>query len=144
MDGRAKTPVHLWIVGALALLWNAFGAWNYLMTQTRNEAVMASLTAAQRTYIDSIPAWADAAWALGVWGAVAGTLLLLVRSRYAVAAFVVSILGLAGTSVYQFVMSSPPEEMTGGANLVLHLVIWAIAVALLLYALRMRGRGVLR
>ena len=31
-------PRHLWIVGALALLWNSFGCFDYLMTQTANEA----------------------------------------------------------------------------------------------------------
>ena len=140
----ARTPMHLWIVGVLALLWNAFGAFNYLMTQLRVEAVMAGLTAAQRTYIENFPPWSEAAWALGVWGGVAGALLLVLRNRLAVAAFAVSIAGLAATSLYQYALSSPPEEMVQGSGLILHLIIWAIAVGLLLYAIGMRRRGVLR
>ena len=36
MATRARTPVHLWIVGVLALLWNGIGGYDYLMTRMRN------------------------------------------------------------------------------------------------------------
>ena len=39
-----STPVHLWIIGVIALLWNAMGAYDYLMTQTQNEAYMSNFT----------------------------------------------------------------------------------------------------
>lgn len=140
----AKTPLHLWIVGLIALLWNAFGCVNYAMTQTRNEGWLAGLTPAQRAYVETFPAWSEAAWAIGVWFGLLGAILLLLRSRWAVAAFLISILGLAGTAIYQFLMSSPPDDMVRGSGLILHLIIWAIAIGLLLYARRMRARGVLR
>jgi hypothetical protein len=139
-----KRPVHLWIVGLIGLLWNAFGCWNYAMTAYRSEVWLAELTAAQRAYIESFPAWSHAAWAIGVWFGLAGSILLLLRRRWAVPAFAISLVGLAGTAVYQFLMSSPPDEMVRGSGLVLHLVIWAIAIGLLAYAMRMRARGVLR
>ena len=144
MASTARTPTHLWIIGAVATLWNAFGCYDYLMTQTDSATHLAQFTAAQRAYFESFPAWSEAAWACGVWGGLAGSLLLLARSRHAVLAYAVSIAGLAGTSVYQFALSSPPEGLMSGAMLVMHLVIWAVAIGLLLYALRMRRAGVLR
>ena len=144
MASRARVPAHLWIVGGLASLWNAFGCYDYLMTQTRAETHLAAFTEAQRAYFGSFPAWCEAAWALGVWGGLAGSLLLLARSRHAVAAYAVSIAGLAATQVYQHLLSSPPEGLNSGAMLVMNIVIWAVAIALLLYALRMRRAGVLR
>ena len=42
-----KAPVHLWIVGGLSLLWNAFGAFDYLMTQLQVEAYMSQFTEEQ-------------------------------------------------------------------------------------------------
>jgi hypothetical protein len=141
---ESRTPVHLWIVGVLATIWNAFGCFDYLMTQTRNEQYLAHFTDPQRIYFDSFPIWMEAAWAFGVWGGLIGSLLLLARSRYAVAAFAVSLAGLAISTVYQYVLSTPPPEMTSGAMLGLNLVIWAAAIGLLVYAMRMRGRGVLR
>ena len=141
---ESRTPVHLWLVAALATLWNAFGCFDYLMTQTRNEQYLAHFTDPQRVYFDSFPMWMEAAWACGVWGGLAGSLLLLARSRYAVAAFAVSLAGLAASTFYQYVLNSPPEEMKSGAMIGMNLAIWAIAIGLLVYALRMRRRGVLR
>jgi peptidoglycan/LPS O-acetylase OafA/YrhL len=144
MDNATRTPTHLWIVGLMATLWNAFGCFDYLMTQTRNAQYLANFTDPQRAYFDSFPLWMEAVWAFGVWGGLAGALLLLARSRYAVAAFAVSLAGLAVSSVYQYVLATPPEDMMTGAMIGMNLALWAVAVGLLVYALRMRGRGVLR
>jgi hypothetical protein len=139
-----RTPVHLWIVAILATIWNAFGCFDYLMTQTRSEWYLAHFTDPQRVYFESFPLWMEAMWALGVWGGLAGSLLLLARSRYAVAAFAISLAGLAASTLYQYVLISPPEEMKSGAMVGMNLAIWAIAIGLLVYAMRMRRRGVLR
>ena len=32
-QSTTKTPVHLWIVGFLAVLWNSGGAYDYVATQ---------------------------------------------------------------------------------------------------------------
>ena len=45
MPTSLKTPVHLYVVGVASLLWNAGGAFDYFMTQTKNEEYMANFTA---------------------------------------------------------------------------------------------------
>jgi hypothetical protein len=144
MESSRKTPMHLWIVAALAVLWNGFGAFDYLMTQTHNEAYLANFTDPQRIYFESFPMWREATWALGVWGGLLGALLLLARSRHAVTAFAVSLLGLAVSTLYQYVLSTPPPEMRSMTMIGMNLAIWVIAVGLLWYAIRMRRSGVLR
>lgn len=135
---RDPAPIHLWIVGVLSLLWNAMGATDFTLTNIRLQSWIAGLPPEVIQQIDAYPAWAVAAWGCGVWGALAGSLLLLFRSRYAVHAFALSLAGLAATTAYQV--------MTGtygltGAMAVMNLLIWAAAVALLIYALRMKARG---
>lgn len=144
MESAARTPVHLWIVGGLSALWNAFGAYDYVMTQTRNEAYLAGFTEAQRAYFESFPALMEAAWACGVWGALAGSLLLLARSRHAVLAFAVSLAGLLASTLYQYGIATPPADLMTGAMMAVNAMIWLIAIALLAYAWRMRAKGVLR
>lgn len=144
MDITQKAPTQYWIVGGLATLWNAFGAFDYVMTQTRNAAYLAGFTDPQRVYFDSFPVWMEAAWAFGVWGGLLGSLLLLMRSRHAVAAFAVSLAGLAISTLYQYGLNAPPAEMMTGAMIAMNLVIWAVAIGLLVYAMRMKARGVLR
>jgi hypothetical protein len=140
MDNSVRAPAHLWIVGGLAALWNAFGAFDYLMTQTRNEKYLAGFSEAQRAFFYAFPAWADAAWAFGVWGGLAGSLLLLARSRYALFAFGASLAGLLVTTLYQY----GPGAAGMKNDPLLSLAIWAVAIALFAYAWRMRARGVLR
>ena len=140
-----KTPWHLWLVCAVSLLWNSFGAFDYTMTEMQNAAYLADFTVAQRAYFANFPWYAVMLWALGVWGALAGSVLLLARSRHAVTAFVISLLGLAGSTAWQFWPSNTDlwAIMPEGAWL-LNVVIWTVAIALLLYARWARRRGWLR
>lgn len=141
---RLRTPAHLWIVGILATLWNAIGAFDYLMTQTRNAAYLSQFTADEQVWFDSFPLWADAFWALAVWGGLAGSLLLLARRRVAVAAFLVSLAGMFVGLGYQLTASSVPASLATGAMSIFPYVIIALGVALLLYARAMAAKGLLR
>ena len=144
MAASARAPVHLWIVGVLAALWNAMGATDYTMTQTRNAAWMAQMTPEQIAWIEQAPMITHASWAFGVWGGLAGSLLLLARSRHAVTAFILSLAGLAVNTGYQMMAPMPSGHMDTAAMIVFHAAIWAVAIGLLVYAIRMRARGVLR
>lgn len=135
------TPWHLWVMGLLALLWNGYGAYLYVMSQTHDAGYMAQFTAGQRSYLDSYPMWMDAAWAIGVWGGVLGAVLLLLRMKWAVWAFVASVIALAVSLIY--------GQTSGGADImgsgvVFNAVIAFIAVLLAIYAARLMKRGVLR
>lgn len=136
--GRSATPWHLWAVGTVSVLWNAIGCYDFTFTNLRDPAYLAAVPPEIIQMIDGFPVWAIAAWAAGVWGAMAGSLLLLLRSGFAVHAFVASLIGLAGTTVYRFGLA--------GENIYqdpVHFAIWAVAVLLLIYAWRMRARRVL-
>lgn len=139
----ARAPVHLWIVGILAVLWNAMGAFDYLATQLRLEFYMSNFSAEQLDYFYGFPAWMDAAWAIAVWGGLLAALLLLARRRLALTMFAISLAGIIVSSIYSFGLSDGMEMMgTGGA--IFSLVIVLISIALLLYAMAMSRRGVLR
>ena len=147
---RAKTPWHLWVLGIVSLLWFAGGANDYVMTKTQNAAYLGmaadSMGVSVETilaYFNSYPLWATVCWALGVWGAVAGSILLLLRSRFAFHALVTSLVGLAGSTAYTFMSDIPPEFATTG-QLVFSVVIWLSVFGMALYARAMTRAGVLR
>ncbi|MEO5641635.1 MAG: hypothetical protein ABIQ98_07725 [Sphingomicrobium sp.] len=143
--GTARTtPWQFWAVSIVSLLWNLVGVVDYTMTQTHNAAWLASATAAQRAYIDSFPTLMVALWAFGVWGSFVGSLLLLARSRHAVTAFALSLAGLAGTTIYRWLIAPPPGGSRDIGEIGLMLFIWAVVIALLFYARAMRAKGVLR
>ena len=145
MDSATKAPWHLWVVGIVTLLWNGFGANDYTQTQLRNMDYLNSMGYPQAgiDYLDQFPAWAEAGWALGVWGAVMGSVLLLLRSRFSVWSFVISLVGIALTTVYEAGADMPAElaEMQPGWFPVL---LWGLAIFQLWYAWSMKKKGVLR
>lgn len=143
MNANARTPVHLWIVGIVSLLWNAVGAVDYSATRLRIESYLANFTPEQIDYFTSIPAWMGTAWALGVWGSFFGSIALLLRRNWAVWLFGFSILGLAGSTVYNFVLTDGAAIMGDGA-VAFTAVIWVIVLFLFFYARAMARRGVLR
>ena len=147
---RAATPLHLWIVGAIGALWNAFGAYDYLMTRMRNTDYFASMMPgvdpnAILAWIDAFPVWAQFGWGLGVWGGLLGSVLLLLRNRWAVLVLGLSLIGAVMGLGYQIAMAPPaPGGMSEGAGAIMPWVIIAVALGLFLYARWVRDRGVLR
>ena len=150
VPSASKTPTHLWIVGILSLLWNGFGGYDYTMTQMRDPGYfgmmadkMGMSVAEMNAFFDGFPAWASALWAIGVWGSVAGSILLLMRSRHAATAFLVSLVGAVLSFIYQFTIDLPPA-MDTGMNKVMPLVIVGAIVLQWWYARRQTANGVLR
>ncbi|MCM8732218.1 hypothetical protein ACFO8O_14740 [Hephaestia sp. GCM10023244] len=143
-DAVARRPWHLWAVGVLSLIWNAGGAVDYVMTKTHNAAYLANFTPEQLAWFDSFPPVMTVAWAVGVWGAVLGSLLLLLANRWAVWAFTASLAGLVIGTVYQFGVSAMPASLNTPAGMAFTAALWIGAVLLLWYAIRMRACGVLR
>ena len=141
-ETRQKTPVHLWIVGVLALLWNAMGAFDYLATQMELESYMSSFTEEQLAYFYGFPSWAVAFWATAVWGALLGSVGLLLRRKWSVWVFGVSVAAMVVTSIYNFGLSNGAEVM-GSEGLIFSVVIWVISILLLVYAWSQAKRGVL-
>lgn len=137
---RAATPWHLWVVGVVTLLFNAMGIVSYLTTKLGMLAEM-GLTSSQIAFMGSYPAWVSGFWALGVWGAFAGSVLLLLRSRLAVPAMWAALFGLLVTTIYHYVLIEVPADMQAPA---LDVAIWVVTLFLLFYARAMVKAGVLK
>jgi hypothetical protein len=137
-QGRV-TPWSLWAVDALALLWNGLGTILWAGTSFMPDAFLDGLPAAHRAYVDSLPAWSTLTWGLGVIGGLVGSILLLLRSRLAVPAFAVSLVGAVSNQLVY--CTNPPPD--GFFNLPLTLFIVAFALFLLWFAQAMKRRGVL-
>lgn len=145
MTEAVKTPWHIWAVGVISLLWNAVGAFDYTMTKLKNADYMAAFTADQQAYFYSFPLWANIGWALGVWGSILGSILILTRSRHAVTAFLISLIGLAVSCIYQFGMHyGDLMRMFGSVPMIFTAIIWVVGIALFVYARRQAAAGVLR
>lgn len=127
-DSAGATPWHFWAVAAVSLLWNSYGAWDYTSYQLGMAPAMPA--------VDAAPVWATSCWALGVWGSFIGSILMLIRSRYATTAFAVSIVAAVISFAWQYaagILQVP----------ILPLVILSALAFFWWYAGKMRDEGVL-
>ena len=139
---RPKTPIHLWIVGVLAVLWNFMGVFDYLATQFKMESYMSAFTPEQLDYFYGFPSWAIAGWAFAVWIGFAGAVGLLLRRKWAFIAFSISLAGLAVSSIYTLILTNGLEIM-GPPATVMTALIWVISIFLVWYSRQQSKAGVL-
>lgn len=142
---KAATPWHLWAAGVISLLWNAFGGFDFVMSVTQGETYWraSGMTDAMIAYYNAMPTWMYVPWVLGVWGAVAGSVLLLMRNKLAVPAFVLSLLGAVGSLAYGLANPMPPLPEAMAMMSYMPWVIVVIAALLAWYAWTMGKKGVL-
>lgn len=140
-----KTPWHIWVIGIITLLWNTGGFYDFVMMQTQNQNYLAGLPQVQRDFFHQFPIWAHITWAIGVIGAVLGSVLLLLRRAWAVPVFAASLAGMVATTIHNLFVASPSAlDLMGMGAVIFSIMIFVVAVGLWLYARAMRTGGILR
>ncbi|WP_162627638.1 hypothetical protein [Erythrobacter sp. KY5] len=119
-------PWHMLAVGVLVLAWSVMVFAKYGVLGTAS---------------GEISGWTQVHVAACVWGNFAGAILLLARSRWAVQAFVTGIVGIMAASLTLIIQNGPAASIYHMPAL---FGLWVITQTALLYALRVRSRGLLR
>ena len=143
--GSAKTPWHLWVVGVVALLFNAIGVYDFVMSHTQGAAYLTQMgmSPAQIEHYLGMPVWMTVVWAVGVFGAFLASVLLLLRKKLAFPVFVVSLAAFLLSLVYHYVLTDGRESL-GGSMVIADVVITALLLFFIWYSRLMSTRGVLR
>ena len=142
IDGAAptRTPWHVWMVGILSLLWNASGGWVFVQAQS---GAPMDMDATEIAYYAAQEAWfvvvTDVAFGAAILAAVA----LLLRSRWAVHLYGLSLAAIVVTSAYDIAQGTALLLKDQGW-LILDIVTTGLAILQLCYAVAMRTRRVLR
>lgn len=144
-NAAARAPWHLWVVGIVGVLWNGFGAYDYVMTNLQGETYMRSMgvTDAQISYFNAMPSWMMGVWAIGVWGGVLASVLLLLRMKWALHVFAASLAAFVVNLIYTYGLTNG-AEVTGQMMMVMNAAILAGCLFFTWYAWTMTKRGVLR
>ena len=136
-------PWHLWLIGIIGGLWSSIGVLSFMLTQMNVEAVMSRFPPQQRQYFESLPLWAVAFWAIGVFGGVIGCLLLLLKNRVAFPVLLASVIGGTVCNLGGLFLPGGMEVMGGTSALGLTVFPIIFAAFLASYARAMSKRGVL-
>jgi hypothetical protein len=144
-DATVKAPWHIWLTGIIAVLFNAIGVFDFVMTMAQGAEYQASagMTPDQIAHYQTMPGWMTIVWAIGVFTAFLASILLLLRRKLALPVFVLSLAAFLVSLLYTYVLTN------GGALMGRQMAITSAVIAGLLvffswYSRFMIVRGVLR
>ena len=138
------TPWHFWIIVTLAVLWHGFGAFDYAAVQYDWGPWMAMATGPQERFVDYMPDWIDAAWAISVWVGLLGAIMLALK--LAITPFVLSISMIATVvlALWISLWSNPTVfELAGWPGLATIWLAALVTVLLWIYARSLHKDGLL-
>lgn len=140
-----KAPWHLWLIGVFAVLFNAIGVFDFVMSLAQGAQYQASagMTPEQIAHYQQMPAWMTLVWAVGVFGAFLASILLLWRRKLALPVFVVSLVAFLISLAFTYVLTDGGAVM-GRQMAVVSAIIAALLVFFSAYSRFMAARGVLR
>ena len=138
MSEREAGSVHwsFWVIGAVALVWNAMGVLNLIMQM--NPDVLATYPESHQTIVANQTGWIAASVTVAIIGGTIGCVLLLLRKAGAVYLFYAS---LIGTIIVVAHTLSLPIELSA-SDIVMIIVMPVVVAALLAWYSRwtaMRG-----
>ena len=122
MNENASTAVPIWfkIVSWLFLVWNLVGLGVFALAMTvfgdREALAKAGLSEEQIELTLSTPTWVNIAFGVAVVFGTLGCVLLVMKSRLAVPALVVSLLGVLAQNTYMYLLSDTVKVMGVGAS----------------------------
>lgn len=138
MNDKSNSGVHwsFWVIGAIALIWNAMGVVNYFMQM--NPDVLEMYRESERAIIAGRPAWATGGFAIAVFGGALGSLLLLLRKSLATYLFIASLVGVIGAMLHTL---GAGIEFGVGEILGIILMPLVVAAFLIWYSKYVEGKG---
>lgn len=133
MGTVTKPSTSYWIISTLAVIWNLLGVIVYLGQAYMTDEIKALMTEDQLALIENAPAWATAAFAIAVWFGLLGSILLLLRRKLSKSLLFLSLLGVIGQLVYNFVIANA-YEVYGSQGLIQPIITLLISLFLVSYA----------
>lgn len=139
-EAKVGVPTWFWVVAGLAALWEALGCYMYVTQVTMSAEQLAQMPQAQQDIWNAMPGWATAAYAVAVWGGLAGAVGLLMRRSWAKPFFALSLLGIAVQFGWVF-LATDIMTTVGASSLGFPLFIFLVALFLLWFSGRAQKRG---
>ena len=127
---KASPPVWFWVIAVVALLWYLMDTSAFFMRLFLTEEGIKAMPENQQHLYQNIPLWVNIVFGFEVFGGTLGSIALLLRKKWAMPLFVISILGvLAQTSNIWFLTDA--IKAMGAPAVVMPLVAMIIGAAMI-------------
>jgi hypothetical protein len=127
-----KPNTWFWVIAFIALIWNSFGLLTFIGQAYITEEVKATLPQAQVELIENRPAWATTAFAIAVFAGTFGSMVLLMRKRFAYYMFLLSFIGVLVQMVNDVILNGDYASYTS-VDITLTLLIPLVGIFLIWY-----------
>jgi len=137
---KTMPPIWFWIVSVLALIWNLFGAMQYILQAYMTQEELQAMPEAHQKLLEAQPAWYTASFAIAVFAGSLGCLALLLRKKWAHTLLIISLLGILAQQTYNFFLSDT-FEVFGNNAMYLPLIIVIVGFLLVFFAKASRDKN---
>lgn len=138
-DKTIKPTSAFWIISVAALIWNIMGVIAYLGQAYMTEEVLKALPEGEQAYHNNVPAWVTAVFAIAVFAGVFGSLVLLMRKKWATILFTVSLIAVIAQFIYNVFIQKFVE--LSGEKIIWPIVVLIIAVLLVFLSRKAAKEG---
>lgn len=143
MTTSNKPTIWFWVIGIIAVLWNAMGVNQYLQ-QAYNTDVFKAMYPDEKVLEMALntPSWVMGAFAIAVFGGALGSVFLLLRKKIAKPIFLVSLIAIVIQMFYNVFISGALDVYGLGA-VIMPIMIIGFAVFILWYTKKSEANGLL-
>ncbi|MBW1296506.1 hypothetical protein [Aquimarina litoralis] len=112
MNTLTKVPKWYWVISILALIWNIMGVIAYLAQAYMTDEMVKAMPQSEQNFYNNFPAWVTAVFAIAVFSGTLGCIALLLRKKWAILLFIISMLAVFAQQYYNFFIQDF-VELTG-------------------------------
>jgi hypothetical protein len=131
-NSTTKPSATFWVISIVALLWNLMGVFAYLSQAYITPEAIALLPEPEQAYYNNVPAWVTGAFALAVFSGTFGAIALILRKKWAVLLFMVSLIAVMVQSIYTFLIQTYIQLSAN--QMIMPILVIVIAVFLVWYS----------
>lgn len=143
MTTSNKPNTGFWIIGVIALLWNAMGVFNFLGSTLLKDKMAKNYTAEEIALMDALPAWNDYVFGVAVIAGLLACLLFLMRKKMAVPLFLISLIAVLIQMGY-WLFATDVMDVMGAVAVVMPMLVIVVSIFLYFYSKGAAAKGWLR
>ena len=140
---KTSPAVWFWVISIIALLWFLMDMSAFFMRVLMTDIVIKAMPENQQHLYRNMPLWVNIVFAGEVFGGVLGCVGLLLRKKWALPLFVVSILGVLSQTFHVYFLSDAIRTM-GAKAVVMPLLSILIGIGMIVLAKSAISKGWLR
>ena len=129
-----KPSVGFWIIAVIALLWNLMGVYQYLAMTLMKEEMAEAMTEAQVALVTGQPAWFTGVFAIAVFAGILACILLLMKKKWAVSLFLISMLAVIVQMGYWLFATDVMEVYELAEAVTMPILVVIVAIFLYFYS----------